>query len=129
LHAAGGGTQELVSELASRGIELIVDARLDLNGDADAMRTKCDEAGLHYLQVPAGGGPVDVPGAPAKRYADLALRHRTCVVTDGTTGALVGLIADQHRAKAISLDAYAPGPLTGDGDGSGSARCEAPSHR
>jgi hypothetical protein len=103
VHASLSASPEaLVGGLADEGIELIVDARPGLNGEASPMKAGCDEAGLYYVPVcPAS----DLSDQTISRYANLALRHKTCVVVDGDAEDLVSAIAAQRCIKAVSLDA------------------------
>lgn len=89
----------LIGGLFDEGIELIVDARLGLIEAADAMKAGCDLAGLYYVPTVASQDASDVV-----RYANLALRHKTCVVFDENAEALLAAIAAHRSIEAIPLD-------------------------
>lgn len=100
IHAGPGASPDaLVGGLADEGIELIVDARPGLNREALPMQAGCDQAGLYY--VPAYTERSD---ETISRYADLALRHKTCVVVEGDAQDLLSAIAAKRSIKATSLD-------------------------
>ncbi len=102
LHASLSASPDaLVGGLADEGIELIVDARPGLHGEASSMKAGCNKAGLYY--VPACTAK-DLSDQTISRYANLALRHKTCVVLDGDAEDLLSAIAAQRSIKAVSLD-------------------------
>ena len=70
-----------------------------LNREALPMQAGCDQAGLYY--VPAYTERSD---ETISRYADLALRHKTCVVVEGDAQDLLSAIAAKRSIKATSLD-------------------------
>jgi hypothetical protein len=96
----------LVGGLADEGFELIVDARPGLDVGAASMKAGCDQAGLYY--VPAQTEK-ELSDQTISRYANLALRHKTCVVVDGDAEDLLAAIATKRSLKSISLDRQ-PGP-------------------
>lgn len=98
----------LVGGLADEGIELIVDARPGLSLEAIPMRSGCDSAGLYYVPTHADE---ELSDKTISRYANLALRHKTCVVVEGEAQDLLSAIAAKRSFKAKSLDAGS-GPTT-----------------
>lgn len=92
----------LVGGLADEGIELIVDARPGLNLEAIPMQAGCEQAGLYYVPTYAAE---ELSDETITRYANLALRHKTCVVVDGEAQDLLSAIAAKRSIKANSLDA------------------------
>lgn len=103
LHASLSASPDaLVGGLAHEGIELIVDARAGLNVEAIPMQAGCDQAGLYYVPTHAAK---DLSDETISRYANLALRHKTCVVVEGEAQDLLSAIAAKRSVKAKSLDA------------------------
>ncbi len=88
----------LIEGLVDEGIELIVDARPGRDADAAAMKAGCDLAGLYYVPTTATQDLPDVA-----RFANLALRHKTCVVFDENAEDLLIAIAAQKSMVAVPL--------------------------
>ncbi len=86
----------LVSGLADEGIELIVDARPGVDREAPTMQAGCDQAGLYY--VPAYTAR-ELSDETISRYANLALRHKTCVVVEGDAEDLLSAIAAKRSIR------------------------------
>jgi hypothetical protein len=94
----------LVSGLAAKGIELIVDARPREDRDVHRMQADCEEAGVYYVPAPMARTAVDLEGDAIQRYANLALRHKTCLIVDGDPDGLLSLIAEHGFSKVTPLD-------------------------
>jgi hypothetical protein len=106
LHATPGVMPHLlVSDLAARGIELILDARSVLDEDQQEMATDCDAAGVYYVPAVKARTSAGLSADVVARYADLALRHKTCVVIEGASEGLLGRMSEQRSIKRTSLDA------------------------
>ena len=97
-------SQRLVPSLAAEGVELIVDARTDLKQRAAEMAEGCEQAAVHYLPVPATQNAGELSDGAVARYADLMLRHKTCVVVDGETDRLLQRLVEQLGITETSLD-------------------------
>jgi hypothetical protein len=109
LHAGLSSSPDaLVGGLADEGIELIVDARAGLDLEATPMQADCDRAGVYYVPTYAAK---DLSDETISRYANLALRHKTCVVVEGSAQDLLSAIAAKRSIKATSLD-VGSGPTT-----------------
>jgi hypothetical protein len=105
LHAGPASADgALVSDLANMGIELIVDARPGPKGETRAMEAGCEQAGLYYVPALTERSTTDLPLGAAARFADLALRHKTCVVVDDGSDELLSRITEQHALKTTPLD-------------------------
>jgi hypothetical protein len=94
----------ILADLVANGIELVVDARPGPEGEARAMETGCEQAGVYYVPAPGARTIVDLSEETIARYANLALRHKTCVVIDDDAVGLLSLIAEQRCIKATPLD-------------------------
>lgn len=109
--ASGRTAQDLVALLAGEDIELLIDAR-PAAADRDRLGSLCAEAHTYFSVRPELVGLAEQPHAePDEQHAwaaRMAMRHRTCVLTDAA--GVAEAIADLVGLRVIDLD-RSPAPI------------------
>lgn len=108
----GRNPQVLVALLHEEDIELLIDAR-QAAADEDPLRSLCADAHTYYSPRPELAGLAERPHAePDKHHAwaaSMAMRHRTCVLSDNPR--VAEAIAELVGLRVIDLD-RSPAPRT-----------------
>jgi hypothetical protein len=109
--ASGRTAENLVALLLEEDIEMLIDARRAA-ADSDRLETLCAEAHTYYSPRPELAGLAENPRAePDKHHAwaaAMAMRHRTCVLSD--TQRVAEAIAQLVGLRIIDLD-QSPTPI------------------
>jgi hypothetical protein len=104
----------LLDTLLIEGVQLVVDARAISNSEAERMRRLCEDAALYYLRSPLHVAAYETDDEHMQHVGNLALRHRTCVVTDADAdGTLPVRVADLKALHHIRLDVGNPSMRAG----------------
>lgn len=107
VRATGWQLESLLVELAAEDIELVVDVRGvdEMGPDEGSLDLLCANANMYYVRLE------DFGDAERERTAQLALRHRTCVLANlESTSEPSQVIAEAAGMRVIDLD-DSPAPL------------------
>lgn len=92
--AASSVAEQLLKQLSAEDIEAVVDVRQANGEPLDRLAAACEDVEMYYVHRPdlvAAAGRGERHGQPDAHIAwaaSIALRHRTCVLTDGGASAM-----------------------------------------